>query len=61
MPVILTIQEECDVWMRAPWEKQRRCNDRCLMMPRGSLRAGQTSSYGQVAKYRHNPEPNSPE
>jgi putative SOS response-associated peptidase YedK len=20
MPVILTTQEECDVWMRAPWE-----------------------------------------
>jgi putative SOS response-associated peptidase YedK len=23
MPVILTTQEECDVWMRAPWEEAR--------------------------------------
>jgi hypothetical protein len=32
MPVILTMDEDCDVWMRPPWDEARGSNARCRMM-----------------------------
>ena len=42
MPVILTTDEERDVWMRAHRVKRRCYSDRCKMMASGSWRAART-------------------
>jgi putative SOS response-associated peptidase YedK len=42
MPVILTTEEERDMWMRAPGMRRRRCNDHCRTLRYGSSRVAPT-------------------
>jgi putative SOS response-associated peptidase YedK len=53
MPVILTSDEERDVWLRAPWTKRKRCSGRCPMKPCGSSRAAPTRRTRSRRECRH--------
>jgi hypothetical protein len=40
IPVILNTQEECDVWVRAPWMRRKQCSGLCQTTRCRSLHGG---------------------